>query len=112
MPVNEDIPQLLDEVQTCANDVPTSAVGSKLTIENVSRSGAIQDSDYTRISIELHIYGTYDQLIEFCWSLARMNRIVHVVDVQMSPRHGVSQSGEAPLLDISLYIEAFYRPQG
>ena len=113
LPVSDDIPNLLDELHETAQDIATSSRGSKLEIIEVRPRPHVQGSDYTRIPLELRLTGTYDQVLDFCWALARMSRIVHVRDIDMRLASAAQRNSPgAPVLRVDLDIEAFFRPEG
>jgi Tfp pilus assembly protein PilO len=109
LPNDDHIPALLDEIHATAAEI------EMLEIINVRRHPYVSASDYTIIPIELGITATYNQLIEFCWALARMTRIVHVKEVIMGPTSSTQSDavpGAAPTLSITLRMQAFFRAGG
>lgn len=111
LPVSADISDLLAEVHETAQDIPTSARGAKLEISQVRIHPHLRGADYTRIPVDLRLSGTFDQVLDFCWALARMSRIVHVRSLSLRAGDGRHGAGP-PSLNVNMTIEAFFRPEG
>jgi type IV pilus assembly protein PilO len=111
LPVSDDIPNLLDELHQTASIIATSERGTRLEIREVRPRPQVPEAEYTRIPVELNLTGTFDQVLAFCWELARMSRIVHVRSVDMT-LSGNRQAPGPPVLRVNLALEAFFRPQG
>jgi type IV pilus assembly protein PilO len=111
LPPSDDFAALLDELTETARLIPTSERGTLFEIREVRPRQPVPGAEYTRIPVELSLSGTYDQALEFCWRLARMSRIVHVRELDMSVQGNRHQPGP-PLLRVTLNIEAFFRPRG
>ncbi len=110
LPGSDDIALLYKLLEDVVKDVQDSPLGP-LELATVSRSPYLQGPDYTRIPINLSMRGTYDQILEYCWRLATLDRIIHVRSVSLSGAGGSRGTG-APMLSIALSIEAFFRPGG
>lgn len=109
LPGSDDIALLYKLLEDVVMDVQDSPLGP-LTLSTVRRSPYLQGPDYTRIPIALAMRGTYDQILEYCWRLATLDRIIHVTSVRLSG--GSSRGAGPPMLSIGLNIEAFFRPGG
>ena len=109
LPERDDIAMLYKQLEDIAEEVQDSRYGP-LEIRTVNREPYRRGADYTRIPIAMMMSGTYDQALEYCWRLATLDRIIHVRAINLS---GAGRSGPgAPVLSITLNIEAFFRPRG
>lgn len=109
LPERDDIAMLYKQLEDIAEEVQDSRFGP-LEIRTVTREPYRPGPDYTRIPIAMGMSGTYDQALEYCWRLATLDRIIHVRAISLT---GGGRGGPgAPVLGISLSIEAFFRPRG
>jgi type IV pilus assembly protein PilO len=107
LPSDEYYSQLLAVIEDTAKEVPPSDHGA-LVLNNVRRDPNQPGPNYTRMPIRLSLTGTYEQVIDFTWRLANLSRIIHVRSVNL--RVGTAPPVGPPVLNVSLNIEAFFRP--
>lgn len=108
LPPSPNLPGLIDTIESLAEHIEPSSHGTNLEILEVRPRPHVRGASYTRIPLELRMLGTYDQLLDFCWQVAQMDRIVHITSTSLSTR-STPRLGEAPVLRISIEIEAFFR---
>lgn len=114
LPTRARIPELLDELYQLAQTVELSSQGTEFEIRNVRPSGTQRATNYTRIPLSLQLTGTYEQVLEYSWKLAtEMERIVHILSINLSVLgSGGRNDNLVPLLNVSMSIESFFRPEG
>ena len=114
LPTRARIPELLDELYHLASGVETSSRGTEFEIRNVRPAGTQRATNYTRIPLSLRVTGTYEQVLAYCWKLAtEMERIVHILSISISlSGSGGRSDNQVPLLNVSMEIESFFRPEG
>ena len=78
LPEGKEIPNLLDQINE-------SVIGAGLTILLFRPSGEAPQEFYSEVPVEINVVGGYHNLARFADGISKMERIVTLRDIRMSP---------------------------